>query len=340
VNDWLIYRGTGVPGADAIRDLPPPPSWREFGGGPPVPLTADTQASTARRLGKKAAAYHASKEEVELVNAALYLRRPLLVTGKPGTGKSTLPHSVARELDLGPVLSWPVTSRSNRQEGLYAYDALARLQDASLAQQLGNMAQQPGNDGSHLGIGRYITLGPLGTALLPYERPRVLLIDELDKSDIDLPNDLLTLFEEGEYEIPELSRIAGQQKVAEVLTHDGSTVEITKGKVVCNAFPLVIITSNGERDFPPPFLRRCLRLRIPRPTPERLAEIVESHLGPEEAEAGSDLIEAFYSRQEEGDLATDQLLNAIYLSFNHAWPGDRGRLISSVMQHLNTGAGE
>jgi MoxR-like ATPase len=333
VNDWLIYRGTGETDGDAIRDLPPPPSWRDFGGGPLVPLTADPQPSTMRRLGRKAAAYQASAEEVELVNAALYLRRPLLVTGKPGTGKSTLPHSIARELDLGPVLSWPVTSRSSRQEGLYAYDALARLQDASLA-------QQSGNDGSNPGIGRYIRLGPLGTALLPYERPRVLLIDELDKSDIDLPNDLLTLFEEGEYEIPELSRIAGQQEVAEVLTHDGSTVEITKGKVVCNAFPLVIITSNGERDFPPPFLRRCLRLRIPQPTPDRLAAIVQSHLGAEAAEAGSSLIDAFYRRQGEGDLATDQLLNAIYLSFNNAWPGDRSRLISSVMQHLDAGAGE
>lgn len=330
MNEWLIYLGTGEPHNGLTQKLPAPPSWRYFDGEPLVRPKLGPERGAARRLGAlaRAATYQASGEEVELVNAALYLRRPLLVTGKPGTGKSTLAHSVARELQLGPVLNWPITSRSNRQEGLYQYDALARLQDASADRESGRR--------EHVDIGRYIRLGPLGTALLPYEWPRVLLIDELDKSDIDLPNDLLTIFEEGEYEIRELSRIAGEHPRADVLIHDGTDrVTILAGKVICNAFPLVIITSNGERDFPPPFLRRCLRLDIKAPERDRLAAIVRAHLGDSAAETSDDLVDAFVSRRSEGDLATDQLLNAIYLKFNQAWPGDRERLIEAVLQYLS-----
>jgi MoxR-like ATPase len=326
VSNWLIYRGTGEPHDDLQQRLPPPPSWRLFDSGAVLQPRLGPESSVNRRLGEpvRAAAYRASEEEIQLVNAALYLRRPLLVTGKPGTGKSTLAHSVARELQLGPVLSWPVTSMSTRQEGLYQYDAIARLQDANLGERT-------------MDIGRYIRLGPLGTALLPYRWPRVLLIDELDKSDIDLPSDLLTLFEEGEYEIPELSRIAAEQDVARVLIHDGTdTVPIVRGKVSCHAFPLVIITSNGERDFPPPFLRRCLRLELKDPSRDRLAAIVRAHLGDKAAESSGDLIEAFISRKSKGDLATDQLLNAIYLTFYDAWPGNKEGLIDAVLQILST----
>jgi MoxR-like ATPase len=296
-----------------------------------------------RRLGElaRAAAYQASPEEIELVNAALYLRRPLLVTGKPGTGKSTLAHSVARELKLGPVLNWPITSRSSRQEGLYQYDALSRLHDSSLAYETGRERVLDGHETGRepaLDIGRYIRLGPLGTALLPYRAPRVLLIDELDKSDIDLPNDLLTIFEEGEYEIPELSRIAAEQPQAEVSTQDGGDpVTITGGRVRCHQFPLVIITSNGEREFPPPFLRRCLRLKMQPPERERLEAIVKAHLGPDAAAQGDDLIDTFLNRRMKGDLATDQLLNAIYLTSQAAWDGDKDGLVKAVMQHLNSG---
>ena len=127
-----------------------------------------------------------------MVNTALFLRRPLLITGKPGSGKSTLAHSVAYELNLGPVLRWPITTRSTLQDGLYRYDAIARLHEASLR-------------GGTPKIGPFVQLGPLGTAMVPTRWPRVLLIDEIDKSDIDLPNDLLNIFEEGEFEIPELA---------------------------------------------------------------------------------------------------------------------------------------
>jgi MoxR-like ATPase len=330
MSDWRIYRGQGDPHDDLATRLPAPPRWRTFGGEPVVRTQFGPEDSATRRLGDldRAAAYQADDEEVDMVNAALYLRRPLLVTGKPGTGKSTLAHSVARELKLGPVLTWPITSRATRAEGLYHYDALARLQDASLDQRVGLE--------SSLDIGRYVRLGPLGTALLPYDRPRVLLIDELDKSDIDLPNDLLTLFEDGEYEIPELSRIAREQPEAKVLIHDGTDqVTIYGGKVKCNAFPFIVITSNGERDFPPPFLRRCLRLEIKPPNADRLAAIVRAHLGEDAVGQGQALIDAFMARQTEGDLATDQLLNAIYLGFKQAWPGDRDGLVNAILKYLN-----
>ena len=115
-------------------------------------------------------------------------------------------------------------------------------------------------------IGEAITLGALGTALLPTARPRALLIDEIDKSDVDLPNDLLNVFEEGEFEIPELRRLGSDAEV-EVFTSDPAQKRawITGGVVACKQFPLMILTSNGERGLPAPFLRRCLRLRMPNP---------------------------------------------------------------------------
>jgi MoxR-like ATPase len=281
----------------------------------------------------------------------LYLRRPLLVTGKPGTGKSTLAYSVAYELQMGRVLKWVITSRSTREDGLYQYDALARLQDAGWMARTAGDRQHGGSDDLDYGhaledqdqagqqdIGRYIRLGPLGTGLLPYKRPRVLLIDELDKSDIDLPNDLLAIFEDGQYEVKELSRIADRMPEASVLTNDGDRVIIRGGKIECNAFPMVIITSNGERDFPPAFLRRCLRLHINAPDEGRLLDIVQAHLGVNGIEQSKHVIETFIRRRSQGDLATDQLLNAIYLMFNHAWPEGRERLVDQVFQYISQNA--
>ena len=226
-----------------------------------------TRPRESRRLGhhRQATTYQADEKEINLVNLALHLRRPLLVTGQPGVGKSTLAYSVAYELGLGPVLRWPITSRTTLLDGLYQYDAIGRLQEVSLQRETG---KAPGpaadEDGAPSGIGRYIRLGPLGTALLPRRRPRALLIDEIDKSDIDLPNDLLNVFEEGEFTIPELARL-NQQSVTVMTADDGITAVVQGGRVTCAEFPFVVLTSNSERTFPSAFLRRCVRLEIPRP---------------------------------------------------------------------------
>jgi MoxR-like ATPase len=122
---------------------------------------------------------------------------------------------------------------------------------------------------------------------------------------------------------------------ASVLTNDGDRVEVSGGKVECNAFPLVVITSNGERVFPPAFLRRCLRLHIGAPDADRLQEIVQAHLGADEDRQSMEMIRTFISRRTEGELATDQLLNAIYLMFHHAWPDGRERLVDRVLHYIS-----
>ncbi|MFE3939932.1 AAA family ATPase, partial [Streptomyces goshikiensis] len=273
-------------------------------------------------------------EELEAVNAALYLRRPLLVTGYPGTGKSTLAHAVAHELKLGRVLRWPVVSRTVLQEGLYRYDAIARLQDVQIAAGGRAGGAAGGASGGSSGIGRYIRLGPLGTALLPTARPRVLLIDELDKSDIDLPNDLLNVLEEGEFTLPELERVADTEPEVRVLTDDGAKVTVRDGRVRCRAFPFIVLTSNGERDFPAALLRRCIQLKLGQPGEKRLATMVRAHLGEEAARLGADLIREFLSRSRTELVAADQLLNAIYLT-HYAAPPTREDLADLLIQRLD-----
>ncbi|WP_327369819.1 AAA family ATPase [Streptomyces sp. NBC_01217] len=336
-SEWLIYRGAGEP-HEGIEQLPPPPPWRDFAGrGAPDPDEQGGDGSADRRLGAHrhiAELHRPGAEELEMINAALYLRRPLLVTGSPGAGKSTLAHSVAHELGLGRVLRWPIVSRSALQDGLYHYDAIARLQDVQIAAH--SAAAGASGAGSAESIGSYIRLGPLGTALLPSDRPRVLLIDELDKSDIDLPNDLLNVLEEGEFAIPELERMADRlpDGVAEVLDDDGNKVRVRGGRVQCRSFPFVVLTSNGERDFPAPLMRRCIHLELGRPDHQRLATFVRAHLGDEAARSGDDLIAHFLERSRSELLATDQLLNAIYLT-DAAAPAGRDRLADLLIQRLD-----
>ncbi len=295
--NWKIYQGNGESRKLSKDDLPTAPSWRQF---------RDDPAGAAEQQQLKGKHFQSPPIAVEMVNAALSLRRPLLITGNPGTGKSSLAYAVAYELGLGSVLKWAITTRTTLKDGLYSYDAIARLQDA----------QASGRD-NRQETGNYITLGPLGTAFLPADLPRVLLIDEVDKSDIDLPNDLLNLFEDGEFPIPELQRLElSPVKVRTVDREEGKQckVNVFDGVVRCRAFPLVIMTSNGERDFPPPFLRRCLRFRMPNPSPKELQGIVEKHLGKEASQQANQLIDWFYNQIEGGGtLATDQLLNAIHL---------------------------
>ncbi len=304
MEDWKLFTNDNQYQAKSINweeDFPPPPSWRSF----------NVQVEERKRR------FIAPPNAIETVNAALYLRRPLLVTGRPGTGKSSLAYAVAHELGLGEVLKWPITTRTTLKEGLYRYDAIARLRES----------QRNKDDEAPEDIGKFIQLGPLGTALIPSsppKKPRILLIDEIDKSDIDLPNDLLNVFEDGEFDIPELIRIKNQ-------TQDGVTVEtyyrkqkedrtytVRQGQVKASTFPFVIMTSNGEREFPPAFLRRCLRLEMPNPDEKALKEIVQQHLAAEtkeHQEKMKELIGEFlkYRETQEHNLATDQLLNAIYL---------------------------
>ncbi|MFE0460451.1 AAA family ATPase [Kitasatospora sp. NPDC058965] len=336
MSSWRIYQGVDQP-HDGIASLPAPPPWRDFGsGGTVTPFDREVPAAGRHRL-PRGTAYRADEGTIEAVNTALYLRRPLLVTGDPGVGKSTLADAVARELRLGTVLRWSINSKTTLRDGLYRYDSLGRLEEAGLARH-----RAGGRPTGRTELGRYVSLGPLGTALAPYALPRVLLIDEIDKSDIDLPNDLLDAFEEGGFEIPELARAADQQETVRVRpAGGGAAVVVVRGAVQCRAFPFVVLTSNGEREFPPAFLRRCVRLHLPAATgdEDRLRAIVEAHL-PGVGAAADAIIAAFLDRAATGELATDQLLNAVYLMSRTGAAGAPGpdRLVQLVLQHLNVTA--
>ena len=299
-DDWKIFYGDRKP-HDGLDRLPKPPPWRK------EEPRRIRQASNVANLDleaekKKAEAFVKSDEMVLAVNAALYLRRPLLLTGKPGTGKSTLISKVAYELKLGRVLRWNVSSRSTVRAGIYDYDAVGRLQAST-----------------HTGpapVHEYLTLGPLGTALVAEDRPRALLIDELDKSDLDFANDLLNIIEDGEYVIRELQRLGGGQRT--VKDFEGNDASIDNGRIDAQFFPFVIMTSNDEREFPAAFQRRCVRLTIGEPDETRLAEIVESHLSASLHDADKErvtkLIAEFCMGRAGKEMSTDQLLNAVFLA--------------------------
>ncbi|WHM35871.1 MoxR family ATPase [Streptomyces sp. BPTC-684] len=326
---WPVYTGGGEP-HDGITQLPPPPPWRAFNGKPvlpPPPEDPDDAASSPDRT-HRAQTYVVTERSVELVNAALYLRRPLLVTGPPGSGKSSLPYAVARELMLGPVLRWNVTSRSTLDDGLYQYDPLSRLYAAREERPKGFWAPSD--------IAEHLRLGPLGTALLPHQRPRVLLIDEIDKGDLDLPNDLLNVLEEGQFEIPELVRTAHRHSKADVMVAgNDKRVTVHRGRIRCHAFPFVVLTSNGEREFPPAFLRRCVTLELKQPDQRQLKAIVEAHLGGLDQDA-LELVDKFLHRASGGELATDQLLNAVYLTRASGLQGaSREQLAEHLMPYLS-----
>ncbi|MFB6555836.1 AAA family ATPase [Streptomyces sp. NPDC056405] len=331
---WTTYYvGNGEP-----RDvtLAGPPPWRTF------PRVADQRA------------FQPPEGLADAVNAALYLHRPLLITGSAGTGKSTVIEQVAAELKLGRVLRWHITSRSTLPDALYQYDALGHIHSLRLHQTpyqgpprtgrsrirrhaRADPAQQVDN------IGPFLQLGPLGTSLLPSEdRPRALLIDEIDKSDIDLPSDLLDVLERGEFEIPELVRHRLPKVAVREWDERKRTYLVKDGHVRCTRFPFIVMTSNGERDFPAPFLRRCIRYTMPTPTADTLRAAVGAHLKCDPPRTGpvSDLIEGFAARIAAGDaLAVDQLLNAVRLITDDQAPtgAQRERILELLLRELAGG---
>jgi MoxR-like ATPase len=293
VRDRVERASTNLP-------LPSPPPW----------LTGSSR--------DRALMYQATAEADQRIDASIRLRRPLLVTGTPGTGKSSLAYSVAKKYGLGSVLRWRIRRRSNLREGLYHYDEAGRSEAIRLlgsGEQLGNPSR------TNPDIGAFVRLGPLGTALLPRTQPRVLLIEDLDRSDEDLLYDLLDVFEEGKFEIPELARLQEALPEVTVRTYDSDELAVINcGRIRCNEIPVVIITSIGERELPPAFLRRCIQLQLPSPDTETIARIVAAHLGPEALEKALPLINDFLHRSQYGELTVEQLLNAIYLSQSNDLP--------------------
>jgi MoxR-like ATPase len=174
------------------------------------------------------------------VNCALALERPLLVKGEPGTGKTLLAQAVSETLGLD-LVHWAVKSTTRAQDGLYVYDTVQRLYDARFG------------DGDVKDIRRYIKLGPLGRSFASSQR-QVLLIDEVDKADLEFPNDLLHELDRMRFVIPE-----------------------TGDEVVATQRPVVIITSNNEKELPDAFLRRCVFHFIDFPDPELMKRIVRVH---------------------------------------------------------------
>jgi MoxR-like ATPase len=194
--------------------------------------------------------YLPDEELIEAVNLAIFLERPLLLKGEPGCGKTRLATAVAYELGL-PLETWYIKSTTQAKDGLYSYDAVTRLRDAQLAA-AGRIIKD--EDIPRISdSATYVKWGPLGRAFQNNQRT-VVLIDEIDKADIDFPNDLLLELD--------------QQKFI---------VDETGEEVTAKAPPIVFITSNDEKDLPDAFLRRCLFHYVEFPTPERLIEIINSH---------------------------------------------------------------
>jgi MoxR-like ATPase len=184
--------------------------------------------------------YIATEDLRVAVNAAIALERPLLVKGEPGTGKTILAHEIAKAVGA-PLITWHIKSTTKAQQGLYEYDAVARLRDGQLG------------DPRVKDIANYISRGKMWDAFTADVRP-VLLIDEIDKADIEFPNDLLLELDRMEFFVYE-----------------------TRQTVVARQRPIVIITSNNEKELPDAFLRRCFFHYIRFPDRETMAKIVEVH---------------------------------------------------------------
>ncbi len=208
--------------------------------------------------------YLPNDELIDVVNLAIYLERPLLLKGEPGCGKTKLARAVAYELNL-PFEAWYVKSTSRAQDGLYTYDAVGRLRDAQLA------ASQINKQEDILRISApetYVRWGPLGRAFQNDQRT-VVLIDEIDKADIDFPNDLLLELDERRFIVEEIGQ-----------------------KIRAKATPIVFITSNDEKELPDAFLRRCIFHYVEFPKTEQLIKIVINRF----PDSSKPIVEAAVSR--------------------------------------------
>ncbi len=201
--------------------------------------------------------YVASKQLMDSVNVAIALQKPLLIKGEPGTGKTMLAEAVAKALGK-KLLIWNIKSTTKAQEGLYTYDTIQRLYD-------GQFGEEGVDD-----IARYIKLGKLGEAFSSEEQV-VLLIDEIDKADLEFPNDLLWELDQMEFYIYE-----------------------TKKTVKAKKRPIVIITSNAEKELPDAFLRRCIFHYIDFPDKELMEEIVKTHYPNVEQNLLDNAMQVFY----------------------------------------------
>ena len=209
--------------------------------------------------------YIPTEELKEVVNLAIRLQRPLLLKGEPGSGKTKLARAVAYELKL-PYKEWNIKSTTRAKDGLYTYDAVGRLRDAQLAavSSITEEERKKINERINNPIS-YVKYGPLGKAFLN-NNWTVLLIDEIDKADIDFPNDLLLELDELRFDIEEIEEDHSQKKIR------------------VQRPPVVFITSNDEKDLPDAFLRRCLFYYIRFPKPDELIQIIKAHFSklPEE----------------------------------------------------------
>ncbi len=332
---WWLFHGTGEP-ADAELRWPQAPPWRRFAAPPvdaPPPPEDDEEIS---RLRGEMAAMLLTPAQIAAVNVALLLRRPILVTGVPGSGQAGLAHLIARELHLGRVLRWTVNRRTTLRDGVNDFDALG-LASAALQQRADQPVVEPGGSPSarrsvkghladllghdaerrppdSLSVHRHVRLGPLGTALLPRARPRMLLIDRLDRGGHDLADDVLDVLDEGRAVVPELARLpptAGPLPVA--VDDPGAHALLDAGIIQCAEPPVVVITSSGERAFLPAFHDRCVHVRMPEPSRARLQTLVESRYGTVPRVAT--LLARFDKRRSAGaELTIDQLLDAIHLA--------------------------
>ncbi len=191
--------------------------------------------------------YLPSEPLIEAVNLTIFLKkRPLLLKGDPGCGKTRLAQAVAYELGL-PYEPWYIQSTTKARDGLYTYDAVGRLHDAQLARFDEEQRSKVKNSSE------YIEMGPLGRAFQNSQRT-VVLIDEIDKADIDFPNDLLQALDEGRF-----------------------TIQETGDEIKAKQPPIIFITSNDEKDLPDAFLRRCLFHYIEFPSESKLVEILNAH---------------------------------------------------------------